>query len=135
MARQAPLSMGFPRQEYWSGLPFSSQGIFPTQRLKPESPALAGGFFTTEPPGKTSLSLYPSLNQWEPWNLTQGFAAHEGLSWIGCPGPDPKLCLGCHVAVLNCESRPGGSQGVGMVPGGHIRNTDPLAPDPLTQQL
>ena len=35
VARQAPLSMGFPRQEYWSGLPFLLQGIFPTQGLNP----------------------------------------------------------------------------------------------------
>ena len=35
VARQAPLSMGFPRQEYWSGLPFPSQGIFPTQGWNP----------------------------------------------------------------------------------------------------
>ena len=33
VAHQGPLSTGFPRQEYWSGLPFSSQGIFPTQGL------------------------------------------------------------------------------------------------------
>ena len=43
IARQSPLSMGFPRQEYWSGLPFSSPGELPD----PVSPALAGGFFTT----------------------------------------------------------------------------------------
>ena len=43
--------MGFPRQEYWSGLPFSSPGALPNPRLKPMSLALAGGFFTTEPPG------------------------------------------------------------------------------------
>ena len=35
VAHQAPLSMGFPRQEYWSGLPFPSQGIFPTQESNP----------------------------------------------------------------------------------------------------
>jgi len=35
VACQAPLSIGFPRQEYWSGLPFSSPGIFPIQGLKP----------------------------------------------------------------------------------------------------
>ena len=35
VASQAPLSMGFSRQEYWSGLPFLLQGIFPTQRLNP----------------------------------------------------------------------------------------------------
>ena len=52
---QAPLSTGFPRQEYWSGLPFPSwgdcldAGIEPTS---PASPALAGRFFIAEPPGK-----------------------------------------------------------------------------------
>ena len=51
---QAPLSMGFPRQEYWKGLPFSSPGDLPSPGTKPESPALAGEFFTTEQPGKTS---------------------------------------------------------------------------------
>ena len=40
--------MGFSRQEYWSGLPFPPPGDLP----EPASPALAGGFFTTEPPGK-----------------------------------------------------------------------------------
>jgi len=43
--------MGFPRQEYWSGLPFSSPGDLPHQGFEPESPALAGRFFTAEPPG------------------------------------------------------------------------------------
>ena len=51
VAHQAPLSMGFPRQEYWSGLPFPSPGDLPDSGIEPESPALAG-FFTTEPPGK-----------------------------------------------------------------------------------
>ena len=51
-SRQVPLSMGFPRQEYWSGLPFPPPGDLPDPGIKPESPALAGGFFTTEPPGK-----------------------------------------------------------------------------------
>ena len=52
VASQAPLSMGFPRKEYWSGLPFPSAGDLPDPRIKPKSPVLAGGFFTTEPPGK-----------------------------------------------------------------------------------
>ena len=53
VARQAPLSMGFPRQEYWSGMPGPSPGIFQTQGPNLQlSPELAGGFFTTESPGK-----------------------------------------------------------------------------------
>ena len=51
-ARQAPLSMGFLRQEYWSWLPFPSPGDLPDPGIEPMSPALAGGFFTTEPSGK-----------------------------------------------------------------------------------
>ena len=40
VARQAPLSMGFPRQEYWSGLPFPSPGDLPDPATEPGSPAL-----------------------------------------------------------------------------------------------
>ena len=48
VACQAPLFMGFPRQEYWSRLPFSSSGDLPNQGIEPKSPALTGRFFTTE---------------------------------------------------------------------------------------
>ena len=51
VAPQAPLSMGFPRQEYWSGLPFPSPGDLSNPGIEPRSPALAGRFFTTEPLG------------------------------------------------------------------------------------
>ena len=47
---QAPLSMGFPRQDYWSGLPFPPPGDLPNLGIEPVSPALAGEFFTTETP-------------------------------------------------------------------------------------
>ena len=50
VAHRAPLSMGFPRQEYWSGLPFPSPGDLPNPGTELTSPTLAGGFFTTEPP-------------------------------------------------------------------------------------
>ena len=49
IAGQASLSMGFSRQEYWSGVPFPSPGDFPNPGIKPRCPALAGGFFTTVP--------------------------------------------------------------------------------------
>ena len=52
VACQAPLTMGFFRQEYWSGLPFPSPEDLPDPGIKPTSPALAGVFFTAEPPGK-----------------------------------------------------------------------------------
>ena len=47
VALQAPLSLGFPRQEYWR-----SPGDLPNPGIKPTSPALAGGVFTTAPPGR-----------------------------------------------------------------------------------
>ena len=53
---QAPLSMGYPRQEYWSGLPFPSPGDLLDLRIESASPALADRFFTTEPPGKPVLA-------------------------------------------------------------------------------
>ena len=56
IAHQAPLSMGFPRQEYWSGLPFPPPGDLPDSGTEPgslTSLALAGRFFTTVPPGKS----------------------------------------------------------------------------------
>ena len=55
VARQAPLSMGFLRQEYWSGVPFPPPGDLPDPGIQPVSPVapeLAGRIFTTEPPGK-----------------------------------------------------------------------------------
>ena len=52
VAFQGPLTMGFSRQEYWSGLPLPSPGDLPKPGIEPTSLALADGFFTTEPPGK-----------------------------------------------------------------------------------
>ena len=61
----APLSMGFSRQEYWSGLPCPPPGDLPDSEIKPVSPgslALAGEFLATEPPGKICQSP-------NPWNI------------------------------------------------------------------
>ena len=52
VACQAPLFMEFSRQEYWSGLPFPSPVNLPNPGIELMSPALPGGFSTTEPPGK-----------------------------------------------------------------------------------
>ena len=61
VACQSPLSMDFSRQEYWSALPFPPSGDRPDSGIKPwspVSPALAGGFFTTEPPEKPFSRQY-----------------------------------------------------------------------------
>ena len=52
VTHQVLLSMGFSRQEYWSGLPSPPPGDLPNLGIESVSPALAGGFFTTAPPGK-----------------------------------------------------------------------------------
>ena len=49
VAHQTPLSMGLPREGYWLGMPFLLSGALPDPGIEPTSPALAGGFFTTEP--------------------------------------------------------------------------------------
>ena len=65
--------MGFLREEYWNGLPFPTLGDLPNPGIKPMSPALAGGFFTTEPPGKPtyfpSTSFIPTLEGLKPHML------------------------------------------------------------------
>ena len=58
VAHQSPLSMGFSKDEYWSGLPFSTKGSLPVSGIKPMSPVfpeLAGGLFTTLSPRKPRL--------------------------------------------------------------------------------
>ena len=77
VALQAPLSMEFPRQEYWSGLPFPTPGYLPYLGIEPTSPvstALAGGFYTPAPPGKPGI----------PTRLHQINAYSENLSlgWL-----------------------------------------------------
>ena len=61
VAHQPPLSMEFPRQEYWSWLPFPTPGDLVEPGIKPMSsgsPALVAGFLTTEPPGKLIKRFY-----------------------------------------------------------------------------
>ena len=62
IARQAPLSVEFSRQEYWSGLPFPTPGDLPNPGIEPTSPALAGSFFSTELCGKLLADCSCSRN-------------------------------------------------------------------------
>ena len=69
VVHQAPLSMGFSRQEYWSGSPCSPLGDLPDPGIEPTSlgaPALAGRFFTTEPPGKPNKGSGPCYSASRP---------------------------------------------------------------------
>ena len=58
---QAPLSVRFFKQEYWSELPFPPPGDFPDPGIKPASPAWAGEFFNPEPPGKPAIHIHVSI--------------------------------------------------------------------------
>ena len=78
VALQAPLSMGFSRQEYWSGLPFPPGNLHDLciKSASPASPVLAGRFFTTESPGKPiSMSLLCSC-----WVMSDSLWPH-GLQY------------------------------------------------------
>ena len=57
VAHQAPPSMGFSRQEYWSGLPFPSPGYLPNPGIEPRSPTLHADALTSEPPGKPIVNI------------------------------------------------------------------------------
>ena len=65
VAHQAPPSMGFSRQEYWSGLPFPSPGDLTDPGIEPRSPALPSDILPSEPPGKLVLSD----KQIQGWNI------------------------------------------------------------------
>ena len=64
VAHQAPLSTGFSRQEYWSRLPCPPPGNLPNPGIETVSPALAGGFLTTVPPGPLGKPRESSKHQW-----------------------------------------------------------------------
>ena len=93
IARQAPLSAGFSRQEYWSGLPFPPPGELPNSGIKPTSPAtpaLAGRFFTTELPGKPHISISAANFPWSttslhPHNFSDIFHFHSCASIFKFP--------------------------------------------------
>ena len=63
VAHQAPPSMGFSRQEYWSGVPLLSPGDLPNPGIEPRSPALQADTLTSEPPGKPLDTVEESVNR------------------------------------------------------------------------
>ena len=65
VGRQAPLSVEFPRQEYWSGLPSPSPGDLPDPGMELTPPVFAGGFFTTAPSGRPEQGSNLHPLQWE----------------------------------------------------------------------
>ena len=117
IAHQAPLSMGFSRQEYWTGLPCPPPGDHPDPEIEPlslMSPALAGGFFSTS---TTWEALNHSLPQLKPLQFSQlscslmsdSLRPHESQhARPPCPSPTPRVYSNsypsswwCHPAILS----------------------------------
>ena len=88
-ARQAPLSMGFPRQEYWNRLLFPSPEDLPDLGMEPGSPALAGRFFTTE----LMTIISAPLNECS-CSLRRGFPDSSVGKESACNAGDPGLTPG-----------------------------------------
>ena len=63
-AEQSPLSMGFSRQEYWSGLPFPSPGDLPEPGIEPRSLTLQADTLPSKPPGREGTQLHPLTENW-----------------------------------------------------------------------
>ena len=103
VAHQSPLSMGFSRQEYWSGLPFPSSGDLPNPGIEPRSPAFSSKFFTiwASREAPCSLQNWPLLLCWE----GMGKLNAEGLK--GQDGRQVSITLGP-------ESEQSHSQGQGL---------------------
>ena len=103
VACQAPLSMGFSRQEYWNGLPCPPPGDLPNPGIKPRSPTLQADSLLFEPPGKSSLSVGELINKL--WcNPPMGFPG----------GTSGKECLPMQetrVQSLGWEKSPGEGNG------------------------
>ena len=111
VALQVPPSMGFSRQEYWSGLPFPSPGDLPDPGIKHGFPALEADALTSEPPGKptfvessgfktkSTLEAIHTLIQWINWSLKAKWlslpsrAVTEPESFVSWPDSQYALLL------------------------------------------
>ena len=88
VAHQAPLSLEFPRQEYWSGLPFLSPGDLPNPGIKPGSPALQAGALPSEPHGSPSEvaqscpTLCDPMDCRLPGSSVHGISQARVLEWV-----------------------------------------------------
>ena len=92
-AHQAPPSMGFSRQEYWSGLPFPSPGNFPNPGIKSRSPALQADSLPTELQGKPIIIQVAQLHKFKrasqvalvvknPRASTRDYKRHGFTAWV-----------------------------------------------------
>ena len=88
VAHQAPLSIEFSRQEYWSGLPFPSSGDLPDPGIEARSPALQVDSLPSEPPGKSQALSKKNVAWWMYWWLT--LASHAAPKAGSRDHPHPR---------------------------------------------
>ena len=141
VAHQAPLFMGFSRQEYWSGLPFPSPGDLPDPGIEPGSPALEADALTSEPPGKP-MALIPGLGrspgrgndnpfQWDylenpmnrgAWQATvhRVMKSQTRLKWLGMHTHKVTLSTGNWLSLSKFSEHTGSNQVSEMVQGPNI---------------
>ena len=104
VAYQAPLSMGFSRQEYWSGLPFPSLGDLPNPGIKPVSPALQADTLPSEPPGNVCF-MYLG----DPILVAYVFTIVM-YSWIDPLICVPRVSFSCHLPLQDSPRSTGRSE-------------------------
>ena len=92
----APLSIGFPSQKSWTGLPFPPSGNLPDPETEPTYPTLADVFFTIEPPGNKALGISSDQSLSHVWLFAIPWTAAH---WLPCPSPTPRACSN------SCSSR------------------------------
>ena len=82
VAYQAPPSMGFSKQEYWSGLPLPSPGDLPDPGIEPRSPTLEADTLTSEPPGSLMKYFVNSQKTSVRWTRDAQYTSTLSLKWI-----------------------------------------------------
>ena len=101
VAHQAPLSMAFSGQEYWSGSPFPSPGDLPDPGMEPRSPALQADSLLSKPPGKPHVNQSDSQHPTvvprlcpihTPLHYLTGFASYDSPPWLFHLQQDQPLC-------------------------------------------
>ena len=125
VALQVPLSMGFPRQEYWSRLPLPSPADFSQSRDQIRASCLAGRFFTTEPPGKVKVKvkLLSCVQLFVTW-WTVAYQAAPTRLLLPWEFPGKNTGVGCHFLLQRNLPNPG------IKPGSPALQADTLPSEP-----
>ena len=99
VAHQAPPSMGFSRQEYWSGLPFPSPGNLTNPGIEPSFPALQADALPSEPPGKTSIPKKGNAKECSDYHTT-AFISHVSKVMLKIPQARLQQYVNCEIQMF-----------------------------------